>query len=44
MQDFKQQIVDADGIIFVTTEYNRSILGVFKNALDQVSRSYGKNV
>ncbi|WP_370520611.1 NADPH-dependent FMN reductase [Arsenophonus endosymbiont of Apis mellifera] len=44
MQDFKQQIADADGVIFVTAEYNRSIPGVLKNALDQGSRPYGKNV
>ncbi|SPP31554.1 Chromate reductase [Arsenophonus endosymbiont of Aleurodicus floccissimus] len=44
VQDFKQQIADADGVIFVTAEYNRSIPGVLKNALDQGSRPYGKNV
>lgn len=44
MLDFKQQIADADGVIFVTAEYNRSIPGVLKNALDQGSRPYGKNV
>ncbi|MFV9998249.1 MAG: NADPH-dependent FMN reductase [Arsenophonus endosymbiont of Dermacentor nuttalli] len=44
VQDFKQQIADADGVIFVTAEYNRSIPGVLKNALDQGSCPYGKNV
>lgn len=40
---FKQQISQADGVIFVTPEYNRSIPGVLKNALDQGSRPWGQN-
>lgn len=40
---FKQQIEQADGVIFVTAEYNRSIPGVLKNALDQGSRPWGQN-
>ncbi|WP_193014743.1 NADPH-dependent FMN reductase [Proteus sp. FME41] len=40
---FKQQIKECQGIIFVTPEYNRSIPGVLKNALDQASRPYGTN-
>ncbi|WP_413482678.1 NADPH-dependent FMN reductase [Morganella psychrotolerans] len=40
---FKQQIEPADGVIFVTAEYNRSIPGVLKNALDQGSRPWGQN-
>jgi NAD(P)H-dependent FMN reductase len=35
---FKQQISDADGILIVTPEYNWSIPGVLKNALDWLSR------
>lgn len=36
--DFKAQITDADGVIFITPEYNRSIPGVLKNAIDWGSR------
>jgi len=34
----KQQIRDADGLLFATPEYNRSIPGVLKNAIDHASR------
>jgi chromate reductase len=37
----KRQIRAADGAIFVTPEYNRSIPGVLKNAIDHASRPYG---
>ncbi|MGV3763796.1 NAD(P)H-dependent oxidoreductase [Parapedobacter sp.] len=40
---FRNAIKALDGIIFVTPEYNRSIPGVLKNALDVGSRPYGKN-
>jgi len=40
---FKQQIEEADGLLFVTPEYNRSIPGVLKNAIDWGSRPWGKN-
>ncbi|EMI5492690.1 NAD(P)H-dependent oxidoreductase [Providencia stuartii] len=40
---FKSQISQCDGIIFVTPEYNRSIPGVLKNAIDQGSRPWGDN-
>jgi chromate reductase len=39
----KQQIAAAQGLLFVTPEYNRSIPGVLKNAIDHASRPYGKN-
>ncbi|MGJ4729767.1 NADPH-dependent FMN reductase [Luteimonas sp. SDU101] len=37
----KEAIREADGLLFVTPEYNRSIPGVLKNALDHASRPYG---
>ncbi len=40
---FKQAIRDADAILFVTPEYNRSIPGALKNAIDWASRPYGQN-
>lgn len=39
----KKEIDSADGVLFVTPEYNRSIPGVLKNAIDWASRPYGKN-
>lgn len=39
----KADIHQCDGVIFVTPEYNRSIPGVLKNALDHGSRPYGQN-
>jgi chromate reductase len=39
----KAQITDSQGIIFVTPEYNRSIPGVLKNAIDHASRPYGES-
>ena len=39
----KAEIAAADGLIFVTPEYNRSIPGVLKNAIDHASRPYGQN-
>jgi chromate reductase, NAD(P)H dehydrogenase (quinone) len=41
---FRQEIAAAQGLLFVTPEYNRSVPGVLKNAIDQGSRPYGKNV
>ena len=41
---FREAIRAVDGVIFVTPEYNRSIPGVLKNALDVGSRPYGKNM
>jgi chromate reductase len=40
----KDEIRSASGVIFVTPEYNRSIPGVLKNALDHGSRPYGQSV
>lgn len=40
---FKQAIADADALLILTPEYNRSIPGVLKNAIDWGSRPYGKN-
>lgn len=35
---FKKAVLDADGVIFVTPEYNHSISGVLENAIDWLSR------
>src|ERR1700744_1068701 len=40
---FRERIKRADGVVFVTPEYNRSMTGALKNALDVGSRPYGKN-
>lgn len=40
---FKQQIEAADALLIVTPEYNRSVPGVLKNAIDTGSRPAGKN-
>lgn len=39
--ELKKRIVAADAILFVTPEYNYSIPGVLKNAIDWASRPYG---
>ncbi|MBS0450410.1 MAG: NAD(P)H-dependent oxidoreductase [Proteobacteria bacterium] len=39
----KGEIAAADGVLFVTPEYNRSIPGVLKNAIDNASRPYGQS-
>lgn len=41
VQRLKSQVRAAQGLLFVTPEYNRSIPGVLKNALDNASRPYG---
>jgi chromate reductase, NAD(P)H dehydrogenase (quinone) len=41
---FRQQIAAADGVLFVSPEYNRGIPGVLKNAIDVGSRPYGQSV
>jgi chromate reductase len=40
----KAEIAAAHGLLFVTPEYNRSIPGVLKNAIDHASRPYGQSV
>ncbi len=39
----KAEIVASHGLLFVTPEYNRSIPGVLKNAIDHASRPYGQS-
>ena len=39
----KGEIAASQGLLFVTPEYNRSIPGVLKNAIDQASRPYGQS-
>lgn len=41
---FRDALRGMDAVLFVTPEYNRSIPGVLKNALDQGSRPYGASV
>jgi chromate reductase len=41
--EFRNRIKAADALLFVTPEYNRSVPGVLKNALDVGSRPYGHN-
>ncbi|WP_395614547.1 NADPH-dependent FMN reductase [Allosphingosinicella sp.] len=43
-EDFRAAIRPADAVLFVTPEYNRSIPGVLKNAVDVGSRPYGHSV
>ena len=40
---FREMLQKANGVLFVTPEYNRSIPGVLKNAIDVASRPYGKS-
>jgi len=44
VQRFKREIAEAHGVLFVTPEYNRSVPGVLKNAIDHGSRPYGESV
>lgn len=44
VQRFKSEIAASQGVVFATAEYNRSIPGVLKNAIDHASRPYGKSV
>ncbi len=40
----KAEIKKAHGLLFITPEYNRSMPGVLKNAIDHASRPYGQSV
>jgi chromate reductase len=40
---FREKLQKSHGVLFVTPEYNRSIPGVLKNAIDVASRPYGKS-
>ncbi|MBR1168833.1 NADPH-dependent FMN reductase [Bradyrhizobium liaoningense] len=40
---FREKLKTSNGVLFVTPEYNRSIPGVLKNAIDVASRPYGKS-
>jgi chromate reductase len=40
---FREKLQKSNGVLFVTPEYNRSIPGVLKNAIDVGSRPYGKS-
>jgi chromate reductase len=42
-REFKESIAAVDAVLFVTPEYNRSIPGALKNAIDWASRPYGTN-
>ena len=42
--DFRHAMNKSDGVIFVSPEYNRSIPGALKNAIDVGSRPYGQSV
>lgn len=41
---FREAVAAADGVLFVTPEYNRGVPGVLKNAIDVGSRPYGQSV
>lgn len=41
--EFREGIRKSDGVLFATPEYNRSVPGVLKNAIDVASRPYGKS-
>lgn len=40
---FREKLKSADGLLFVTPEYNRSVPGALKNAIDVGSRPYGQS-
>jgi chromate reductase, NAD(P)H dehydrogenase (quinone) len=41
---FREQMKKAEGVLFVTPEYNRSVPGLLKNAIDVGSRPYGSSI
>jgi chromate reductase len=42
--EFRQKMKSCEGVLFVTPEYNRSVPGVLKNAIDVGSRPYGQSI
>ena len=42
--EFRDRVRPADAVLFVTPEYNRSVPGLLKNAIDVGSRPYGQSV
>jgi len=44
VRTFREKVAQSDALLFVTPEYNRSVPGVLKNAIDVGSRPYGKSV
>jgi chromate reductase len=40
---FREKLQKSSGVLFITPEYNRSIPGVLKNAIDHASRPYGQS-
>src|SRR5690606_31369853 len=42
--NFRTRLATFDGVLFITPEYNRSVPGVLKNAIDVGSRPYGKSI
>lgn len=43
VKQLKREVETSNGLLFVTAEYNRSIPGVLKNAIDHGARPYGQN-
>lgn len=43
VREFKEKIIASDAVLFSTPEYNYSIPGVLKNAIDWASRPYGQS-
>lgn len=43
VRELKRRVAAADAVLFVTPEYNYSVPGVLKNAIDHASRPYGDN-
>jgi chromate reductase len=43
VREFKRRILDADAILFATPEYNYSVPGGLKNAIDWASRPFGES-
>lgn len=43
VRSFRSRVVKADGILVATPEYNQSVPGVLKNAIDWLSRPYGES-